>query len=466
MKHILIIDDDAVFCRLLVSVVLKTGEHEAECAHTLAEGLVMAGKKAYDVVFLDVMLPDGNGLDALSDLKKTASQPEVIVVTAAGGREDARSAIEQGAWDYIEKGTAIEKITLSLLRVLEYQENKISVRLESLKRDRIVGESLPLKACLDRVAQAAASDVNVLITGQTGTGKELFARTIHQNSLCSDREFVVVDCAAIPETLVESTLFGYEKGAFTGAEKRREGLVRLAHEGTLFLDEIGELPMAVQKSFLRVLQERRFRPVGGKNEIRSDFRLLSATNRDLEQMVRSGEFREDLFYRIRAVTIHLPTLSDRSDDIRPLAQYYLDKLFEKSGRAGRNISPAFFEMLEAYHWPGNVRELTHVLESAFAASFGGRLIPQHLPDEIRVHAIWNELNKTGPKKEATRPPLPIFREYRAAMTRKYLQELMDRAKGDIRGACKMSGFSRSRLYELMKQFNIRTRSEKSNAAAL
>lgn len=454
MKHILIIDDDAVFCKLLVSVVLKTGEYKVECAHTLTEGLDIAGSKAYDVVFLDVILPDGNGLDILADLKKTASQPEVIVVTASGGREGARSAIELGAWDYIEKGSAIEKIKRSLLRVLEYRENKTSVRLKFLKRDRIVGESLPLMTCLDRVAQAAASDVNVLITGQTGTGKELFARTIHQNSLRSGRDFVVVDCAAIPETLVESTLFGYEKGAFTGAEKKRDGLVRLAHEGTLFLDEIGELPMAVQKSFLRVLQERQFRPVGGKNEIRSDFRLLSATNRDLEQMVRSGDFREDLFYRIRAITVHLPTLSERSEDIRPLAQYYLDKLFEKSGRSATNISPAFFEVLETYHWPGNVRELTHVLESAFAASFGGRLIPQHLPDEIRVYAIWNELNKTDPEKPEPRPPLPIFREYRAAMTRKYLQELMVRAKGDIRGACKISGFSRSRLYELVRQFNI------------
>ncbi len=272
----------------------------------------------------------------------------------------------------------------------------------------------------------------------------------------------MVDCAALPETLVESTLFGHEKGSFTGAERARDGLIRLAHGGTLFLDEIGELPLSLQKPFLRVLQERRFRPVGGKKEIRSDFRLISATNRDPDHMVRSHEFREDLLYRIRAITIHLPTLSQRTGDIRVLTRFYLDKLYEKSGRENKDISSVFFETLESYHWPGNVRELTHALESAFAAAFGGTLMPQHLPSEIRICAAWNELDKTGRTDQPPLALMPSFKEYRANMTREYLEKLINRTKGDIKAACQMSGFSRSRLYDLLKLYKIPAYSEKSD----
>ncbi|RLC07956.1 MAG: sigma-54-dependent Fis family transcriptional regulator [Deltaproteobacteria bacterium] len=457
MKRILIIindDDDSFFCDALIDMVVDQG-HEIACASTMAEGLESARRRNHDIIFLDVQLPDGNGLDILPELKKTGSRPEIIVTTDTGNRNEAKLAIESGAWDYVLKNDAYERMKQSLLRAIEYREEKTAAGPASLDRKYIVGESPSLMACLDLVARAASSDVNVLITGRTGTGKELFARTVHRNSFRSDKGLIVVDCAALPETLVESTLFGHEKGAFTSAEKKQEGLVRLAHKGTLFLDEIGELPMPVQKSFLRMLQERRFRSVGGKKEIQSDFRLISATNRDLDQMVRSREFREDLLYRIRAITIHLPTLSQRVDDIRPLSQYYLEKLAKKSGKDIKDISPAFFEMLETYHWPGNVRELTNALESAFAAlAEGGTLVPQHLPCEIRVRAAWNELDNIGQTDCPVSAPLLTLKKYRQTMTRKYLQELITRTKGDIRTACRISGVSRSRLYELLKEYDM------------
>ncbi len=456
MKKILIIDDDEFFCEALAEIVKREG-HESDCAYTLMQGLKKAGTGGYDVVFLDVQLPDGNGLKILSDLQKSPSRPEVIIITGMGNHSGAKLAIESGAWDYIQKGDAFERIRLSLRRVLEYRKNKQIAGPVALKRNRIIGESQSLLTCLDLVAQAASSDVNVLITGQTGTGKELFARTIHQNSSRAEKDFIAVDCAALTETLVESTLFGHEKGSFTGAEKQQDGLVKLADGGTLFLDEIGELPMSVQKSFLRVLQEKRFRSVGGKREIKSDFRLISATNRDLESMVKSNGFREDLLYRIRAVSIHLPTLAERSDDIRPLTHYYLDKLYEKSGMEVKSISSDFFEYLEAYHWPGNVRELTHALESAFAAALGGTLMPQHLPAHIRIQAAYRELDMKSEKKpaaEAKPKPFPSFKEHREAATREYLTELFIRTKGDIRQACRISGFSRSRLYELLRTYHI------------
>ncbi len=453
MKNILIIDDDRLFCEALIDMAHDHG-HKATGRYNLAEGLETAATQDYDIVFLDINLPDGNGLDILPDLKTTTSQPEVVIITGTGTHNGARLAIENGAWDYIQKGDLFEQINLSFLRVLEYRKEKKASKPIALKRSKIIGESSKIQACLDLVAQAAASDVNVLITGSTGTGKELFARTIHENSLCSKKPFTVLDCTVLPETLVESILFGHEKGAFTGADKKHDGLVAQAHGGTLFLDEVGELPLCAQKSFLRVLEDGKFRTVGGKKEIKSDFRLIAATNRDLDQMVKSGDFREDLLYRIRALTIHLPTLAQRFEDIRLMTRYFLDKICQESGVGIKGISPAFYEALEIYHWPGNVRELIHALENAFAASFGNTLIPQHLPKEIRINMTQVELNNIYSKDMAELSSLADFKSYRKTMTSEYLKDLMDVTKGNVREACRISGVSRSRLYDLLKIHEI------------
>ncbi len=306
MATILVVDDDDLLCELLVRKVGQLG-HRGLSALTLAGGLALARSQPTDVVYLDVNLPDGNGLEEITLFREAPGAPEVIIITGRGSPDGAELAIKSGAWDYIEKGAALQSMVLPLLRALQYREERqVHQRPLMLSREQIVGESPRLKACLDLVAQAALSEANVLISGETGTGKELFAQAIHHNSPRRKGNFVVVDCAALPATLVESILFGHARGAFTGADRAREGLVAQAHGGTLFLDEVGELPLSLQKDFLRVLQEKRFRPVGGGQEVASDFRLVAATNRDLEGMAAKGEFRSDLLFRLKGLAINLP----------------------------------------------------------------------------------------------------------------------------------------------------------------
>ncbi|MEJ5378553.1 MAG: sigma 54-interacting transcriptional regulator [bacterium] len=244
---------------------------------------------------------------------------EPIIITGAGGAEAAQVALKSGAWDFIQKPASVSELELSLIRALQYRELKqADLALEAIRVDGIVGQCPAFIRCLQQAARAATSDVTVLITGETGTGKELVARAIHAKSFRAQAQFVVVDCTVIPQNLVESTLFGQVRGAFTGAEKESKGLVGQAHGGTLFLDEVGELDISVQKAFLRVLQEKKYRQVGGREELESDFRLVAATNRDLEALVKQGRFRQDLLHRLMALHIHLPPLRDRGDDIKAL----------------------------------------------------------------------------------------------------------------------------------------------------
>ena len=314
MASILIIDDDRLVCNMLLDIIQDMG-HSVTCSHTLGSGMSKALTENYDLVLLDVGLPDGNGLDAIPRIQKIEPAPQIIIITASGDQNGAELAIRNGAWDYIQKPASVHDMTLPIVRALQYREERKvesrgGVAPKLLALDGIVGNCPKMKGRFELVAQAANSEINVLITGETGTGKELFASAIHNNSLRAKKPFVVVDCSALPETLVESILFGHDKGAFTGAEKAREGLIKQADGGTLFLDEVGELPLSVQKAFLRVLQERRFRPVGSSAEISSDFRLIAATNRDLQKMVHEGTFRNDFLFRLRSFIIELPPLRE------------------------------------------------------------------------------------------------------------------------------------------------------------
>ena len=310
MANILIIDDDNLIRDSFSEVVRRMG-HEPHVASSMSEGLKAIKTGRFDLVFSDVRMPDGSGLDLLPEIRQIDFPPEVIIMTGYGDPDGAELAIKNGAWDYIGKPVSIQEIMLPVERALQYREkSRVTVLPVSLKRDGIIGNGHKLRSCLDRLAQAAHSDASVLISGETGTGKELFAWAIHENSPRADKNFVVVDCAALPETLVESTLFGHVRGAFTGADKARDGLIKQADGGTLFMDEIGELSAGIQKTFLRVLQEKRYRPVGGSQEIKSDFRLVAATNRDLDGMSANGGFREDLLFRVRTLVIDLPPLRD------------------------------------------------------------------------------------------------------------------------------------------------------------
>ncbi|GFO54521.1 Fis family transcriptional regulator [Geomonas sp. Red276] len=466
MARILIIDDEESICQSM-SLVGKRAGHEAVCERTLKEGLARVAEE-FDLVLLDVRLPDGNGLDVLPRIAQAPSRPEVIIMTGFGDPRGAELAIGHGAWDYIEKGASVKDITLALTRALEYRKQKkqaAGAGVVALKRENIIGNSARLNSCLDLVAKAAGSDAGVLILGETGTGKELFARAVHLNSKRAGRQFVVADCASLPETLVESTLFGHEKGAFTGAERAREGLVGEANGGTLFLDEIGELPHAAQKAFLRVLQERRFRPVGSNREVESDFRLVAATNRNLEEMVESGTFRGDLLFRLSTFVIELPPLRERLDDIKDLARFYMDRFCERYGLSPKGSCPEFVETLLTYPWPGNVREFINTIErSVLAARDEPMLFAQHLPTHIRVQVAQEEVRRHHDRQPSLSPPplppteLPKLNEFReniyADAEKRYLSELMSLTDHDIAEACRLSGLSQSRLYALLKSHQL------------
>ncbi|HYA13497.1 MAG TPA: sigma-54 dependent transcriptional regulator [Syntrophales bacterium] len=463
MANVLIIDDDQMLNEAL-SYQLSMLGHEVAYELTMDEGFKKAFDGLFDVVFLDVRLPDGNGLDILPMIQAVRSSPEVIIMTGSGDPDGAELAIKSGAWDYIEKPSSFDVMILPLVRALQYREIKMNKKpMIALKREGIIGNSPQMKTCLDYVAQAASNDANVLISGETGTGKELLAWAIHHNSQRSEGSFVVVDCAALTETLVESMLFGYQKGAYTGAEKAHDGLIKQADNGTLFLDEVGELPFSIQKSFLRVLQERRFRPLGGKNEVESNFRLLAATNRNLDQMVEQGQFRSDLLFRLRSLNIEVPPLRDHKEDITELAMNHLTIFCKRYGIGTRGFSPEFLEALLLYDWPGNVRELFNTLDRALAAAGDDcTLFMRHLPTNMRVKITQAAIGKKNESMEeqfdGATGNLPLFQDFRkeavSNIERQYLKNLMLSSGHNIKNACQISGLSQSRLYELLKKYEI------------
>ncbi|OGQ98842.1 MAG: Fis family transcriptional regulator [Deltaproteobacteria bacterium RIFOXYD12_FULL_57_12] len=462
MAKILVVDDDEMICTLVARIAKKMG-HEAEYALTIREGLAKIHAGSFDIVFQDVRLPDGNGLRVIPEIAASPAAPEIIIITGEGDADGAELAIRSGAWAYIEKPLQVDAIKLPLSRALQYREEKKKQKPLLLKREKIIGDSQPLNDCLNLMAQAANSDAPTLITGETGTGKDLFAQAIHENSRRCDGNFVVVDCAALPANLVESTLFGHMKGAFTGADKETTGLVKIADRGTLFLDEIGELPLAVQGAFLRVLEEHRFRPVGGSREMQSDFRLVAATNRDLPQMAKEGKFRQDLLFRLQAITIRLPPLRERPGDIGPLAFFFMTRFCDRYKTGAKPFSLELLEILATGHdWPGNVREFAHVIENIITtAGAAPVLYPEHLPIAFRVQAARHSVGQpkaSGQDEAKENFPLGSLNDFRTrAMLEAeghYLQNLMAHSRWDIKEACRLAGLSRPRLYALLQQHKI------------
>lgn len=477
MSSILIIDDDERI-REILHLIISKFDHDIFSVGNLQEGFMLLDNQYFDLVFLDIGLPDGNGLDVLPRIKQNPSSPEVIIITGEGKSEGAELAIKNGAWTYIQKPLSSQEIILQLERTLEYRDKKMRFdRPAVLNAEGIIGKSEAIKSTFQAVAQCAKSEANVHISGETGTGKELIAKMIHTNSNRAHGPFIVVDCTVLPEQLVESTLFGYEKGSFTGANETREGLIKCADNGTLFLDEIGDLSLSVQKSLLRVLQERQFRPVGSNKVIHSNFRLISATNRNLDEMVKEREFRDDLLFRLRTVSIELPSLKERRGDIKELVYHYVRELCEKNNLEPKGFNPDFLLLLEAYEWPGNVRELIAALEKAILVEpHNPVLYPVHLPENIRVNYIKSAafkqklepVEKQGKKSdppdtdavgsEFLLNPLVPLKEFRKKcydeLERRYLKRLLSLSEKNIQRACDISGLKQARLYDLIRKHRI------------
>ncbi|MCK5686185.1 sigma-54-dependent Fis family transcriptional regulator, partial [bacterium] len=355
-----------------------------------------------------------------------------------------------------------KEFQFSMQRALEYRNEK---RLKPLKKKltikSIIGTSTAIESCLDKVSKASNSDFPVLITGDTGTGKEVFAKAVHQNSLNSQNDFIVVDCASLPQHLVESVLFGHVKGAFTGADTDKTGLIKMADNGTLFLDEVGELPLTMQKKFLRVLQEKKYRAVGGKKEITSNFRLISATHRNLSQMVDNKLFRQDFYFRLASFTIELPALKDRKSDIPLLVAHHMDRKKTILNQQPHKISKDFIRDLKGYTWPGNVRELFNAIDYAVSDAFNESILfAKHLPDNIRIFNIQNKIKQQPDLEKLATPTntIPIedqtLKEYIEQKKYDYIINLMTHTNSDIKSACKLSGLSRGHLYTLLKKYNL------------
>ncbi len=466
IPRILIIDDDESMCYTLSRMIEEEG-HEAHVALTLKDGLEMIRSGRYDVLFLDVRLPDGSGIQAIPHIQTTACPPEIIIVTGYGDKDGAKTALKSGVWDYIEKPARMDALRLSLKRALQYRRQSRNLHDPlSIDRGGIIGSSSRLAMCLMLTAHAAQSDASVLICGDTGTGKELFARAIHNNSVRADQPFVVVDCASLSRNLAESILFGHAKGAFTGADKASQGLIRKADKGTLFLDEVGELPLSTQKKFLRVLQEKRFLPVGSQEEVSSNFRLVSATNSDLDSEVEGARFRQDLLFRLRSIMIELPPLRERKNDIRQIVMARAATESQRLGLPQKEISEEFFETLNAYDWPGNVRELINAVEHAFAMEpTCPTLYPKHLPEHVRMPTIGGKPKDRGPAHlempvsvlgPGHKGDFPKLKAYRKSsierVERRYIAELMAHCRGDIDLACIVAGLKKARLYQLLKKY--------------
>ncbi|MBI3042551.1 MAG: sigma-54-dependent Fis family transcriptional regulator [Betaproteobacteria bacterium] len=449
MSTVLIVDDDLASCRTL-RLHFRTQGHEAHIAHNVAEALGARGKIAPDVIILDIRMPGQSGLDALPDFKQAFPGAHVIMITAFHDMESTIQAMQRGADDYIQKPIDLDELDAAVAKALRYAHSEAQGVLvgapEYAGNDRgtMVGRSRVMKEVFKTIGMAASTRVTVLITGESGTGKELVARAIHY-AAGSDPSgpFVAVNCAALVETLLESDMFGHEKGAFTGAIGRQLGKFALANHGTIFLDEVSELSHAIQAKLLRVLQEKEFLPLGAKEPQTTDARVIAATNVDLAGRVQDGSFREDLYYRLQVVNIHLPPLRERKEDIPDLVQTLLARINREMRRHVWRVDPQVLRCFEAYPWPGNVRELENALMKAVALSPADIVTPDALPTHIADRSA-----------DAADTPKPAAQRSLREIEKAHVLRVLE-ATGWHRGrTCAILGVSRPRLRRMIRQFGL------------
>jgi len=426
--RVLVVDDEKSM-RELLAITLERQGYEVSVAEDGEVAIEAVRRDGFDVIITDLRMPNADGLQVLRAAKEHTPETVVIVITAVGSTETAVEAMKLGAYDYITKPFKLDEIHLIIRRALERKRLRdenlyLRKQLETQHRfDNIVGKSARMAEIFDTIRKIADSPSTVMVSGESGTGKELVARAIHFNSQRRSKPFVSVNCGAIPEALMESELFGHVKGAFTGAVANKVGLFSAAEAGTLFLDEITEIPTLLQVKLLRAIQEREVRRVGDTRDLRVDVRLIAASNRELEQAVSEGVLREDLFYRLNVIPIHLPPLRERREDIALLVAHFLQKFGRQLNKDVRGVTPEALAILERYHWPGNIRELENVLERAIVLGGGEVLGADALPESVRrerpMKALEVELPEDGMDLEATLD----------ALERRYLQRALDRSGG-------------------------------------
>lgn len=390
MKSRILVVDDEESIREFLEIMLKKEGYEVTLAEDGAQAKDLLGKKTFDMVISDLQMPNMNGLELLKHVKESSPDTVFMMITAFGTTETAVEAMKIGAYDYITKPFKIDEVRLNINNAL--RSRNLEVENRSLKKEmvkeysfqNVIGNSPVMHQVYDLIKRVSQAPTNILITGESGTGKEVVAKAIHFNGPLKDRPFITINCGAIPENLMESEMFGHKKGSFTGAVTDKSGLFEVADGGTLFLDEVGELPITIQVKLLRAIQERVIRRVGATDDMKVDVRIIAATNRNLEEMVQKGSFRQDLFYRLNVINIKTPPLRERKEDIPILAQHFLKKYNEKLGKSIGGISVEAMEILKKYDYPGNVRELENMIERTVALEGGSTILPESLPPMVNT----------------------------------------------------------------------------------
>ena len=458
--RVLVVDDE-LSMRQMLSVALRREGYEVVVAEDGRAALAALQKGAFDVVITDVRMPELSGVDVLREAKRIDPAVPVIMMTAYGSKETVLEALRLGATDYVEKTPNLrDELSLRVRKELDrrrlQQENVLLKRTLKTAHQfsNIIGTSDVMVSVFQMIQTIAPTSSTVLIAGDSGTGKELVARAIHFNSLRKDHPFVALNCGALSETLLDSELFGHVRGAFTGADTNKKGLIEVAERGTIFLDEIGEMSPLVQVKVLRVLQERKFRRLGGTDEVDADIRIIAATNRDLAKMVAEGQFREDLFYRINVIPVRLPALRERREDIPLLAEHFVARFAKAMGKPVRTISGDALELLKGYAWPGNIRELENALERAVALERTPSILADSLPDQIRSgsHAV---------AAAAAAPPEGFpeqgfqLEQHVQHLEREYIAEALRRAGGVKMRAAELLGMSFRSFRYYTKKYNLK-----------
>jgi DNA-binding NtrC family response regulator len=443
-ERILIVEDEETLSASLKRVFLRDG-YAVDAVNSAESGLKMLEDSIYDIIITDIILPGIDGIELLKKIKEKIPDQIVIIVTAYASLETAVEALRAGAYDYVVKPIIheeIKQIVKNALKQRALQAENILLKKQIERQydfSKIIGESSVMQKIISEVKKIADARSNVFLLGETGTGKELIARAIHFSSNRADKPFTPINCSAIPENLLESELFGHVRGAFTGAITSKKGLFEEANGGTIFLDEIGDLSLSLQSKLLRVLEDQEIRPVGGTQSIKVDLRFISATNKDIENAVKGGTFREDLFYRINVITIKLPPLRERKEDIELLVRYFIQKYSKELGKPVNEIDNEALNILKTYHWPGNIREIQNIIERAILISEDGVIRVEHLPEGIKTEGSFMH-GALGDKLS--------IEDYTKAFIQRYQNEFNEQQLAD------MLGITRKSLWEKRKRWGI------------